>query len=67
MNGDPLASSMRLKRGTVARARNLAGYLKSKSGKLYAFAVLVNGESLDRKGIDEALDRLCLAAARRLP
>jgi D-alanyl-D-alanine carboxypeptidase/D-alanyl-D-alanine-endopeptidase (penicillin-binding protein 4) len=67
MNGDPLAADMRLKRGTVSRARNLAGYLRSKSGRLYAFAVLVNGESLDRKGIDEALDRLCLAAARRLP
>jgi D-alanyl-D-alanine carboxypeptidase/D-alanyl-D-alanine-endopeptidase (penicillin-binding protein 4) len=67
MNGDPLAAGMRLKRGTVARARNLAGYLKSKSGRLYAFAVLVNGEGLDRRGVDEALDRLCLAAARRLP
>ncbi|MBI5239980.1 MAG: D-alanyl-D-alanine carboxypeptidase/D-alanyl-D-alanine-endopeptidase [Elusimicrobia bacterium] len=67
MNGDPLAADMRLKRGTVGRARNLAGYLKSKSGRLYAFAVLVNGESLDRRGVDEALDRLCLAAAHRLP
>lgn len=67
MNGDPLGSGMRLKRGTVARARNLAGYLRSRNGRLYAFAVLINGESLDRKGIDEALDRLCLEAARRLP
>ncbi|MDD5630383.1 MAG: D-alanyl-D-alanine carboxypeptidase/D-alanyl-D-alanine-endopeptidase [Elusimicrobia bacterium] len=67
MNGAPLASGMRLKRGTVAHARNLAGYLKSRSGRLYAFAVLVNGEGLDRRGVGEALDRLCLEAARRLP
>jgi len=67
MKGDPLASGMRLKRGTVAHARNLAGYLKSGSGRLYAFAVLVNGSDLDRRGLDEALDRLCLSAAHRLP
>ncbi|MCX5795100.1 MAG: D-alanyl-D-alanine carboxypeptidase/D-alanyl-D-alanine-endopeptidase [Elusimicrobia bacterium] len=67
MKGDPLASGMRLKRGTVGHARNLAGYLRSASGKLYAFAVLVNGADLDRRGVDEALDRLCLAAAHKLP
>jgi D-alanyl-D-alanine carboxypeptidase/D-alanyl-D-alanine-endopeptidase (penicillin-binding protein 4) len=67
MRGDPLASGMRLKRGTVAHARNLAGYLKSASGRLYAFAVLVNGSKLDRRGVDKALDRLCLAAAHGLP
>ena len=67
MKGDPLAAGMRLKHGTVAHARNLAGYLKSGSGKLYAFAVLVNGANLDRRAVDDALDRLCLAAAHRLP
>ena len=67
MKGDPLAAGMRLKRGTVGHARNLAGYLTSKSGKLYAFAVLVNGGNLDRRAIDEGLDRLCLAAAHGLP
>jgi len=67
MKGDPLAAGMRLKRGTVAHARNLAGYLKSESGKLYAFAVLVNGADLDRRAVDEALDQLCLKAAHMLP
>ena len=67
MNGDPLAADMRLKRGTVAHARNLAGYFKSSGGRLYAFAVLVNGTGLDRQAVDAALDRLCLAAAHRLP
>jgi D-alanyl-D-alanine carboxypeptidase/D-alanyl-D-alanine-endopeptidase (penicillin-binding protein 4) len=67
MKGDPLASGMRLKRGTVGHARNLAGYLHSASGKLYAFAVLVNGTDLDRRGVDEALDQLCLKAAHLLP
>ncbi len=67
MKADPLAAGMRLKRGTVGNARNLAGYLKSKSGKLYAFAILVNGANLDRPAVDEALDRVCLAAAHRLP
>jgi D-alanyl-D-alanine carboxypeptidase/D-alanyl-D-alanine-endopeptidase (penicillin-binding protein 4) len=67
MKGDPLAAGMRLKRGTVGHARNLAGYLKSTSGKLYAFAMLVNGPRLDRHAVDEALDRVCLAAAHGLP
>ncbi|OGR66858.1 MAG: D-alanyl-D-alanine carboxypeptidase/D-alanyl-D-alanine-endopeptidase [Elusimicrobia bacterium GWC2_61_19] len=67
MKGDPLAAGMRLKRGTVGNARNLAGYLHSASGKLYAFAVLVNAPALDRAAVDDGIDALCLAAARQLP
>lgn len=67
MRGEPLASRMRLKRGTISGARNLAGYLVSRSGRRYAFAVLVNGPALDRPAVDEALDRLCLGAVSRLP
>ncbi|PIU19317.1 MAG: D-alanyl-D-alanine carboxypeptidase/D-alanyl-D-alanine-endopeptidase [Elusimicrobia bacterium CG08_land_8_20_14_0_20_59_10] len=67
MKGDPLAEGMRLKRGTVGPARNLAGYLHSASGKLYAFAVLVNAPGLDRPAVDEGIDELCLAAAHYLP
>jgi D-alanyl-D-alanine carboxypeptidase/D-alanyl-D-alanine-endopeptidase (penicillin-binding protein 4) len=67
MRGDPLAADMRLKHGTVAHARNLAGYLKSANGRLYAFAILVNGPNLNRSAVDDALDRLCLSAAHRLP
>ncbi len=67
MKGDALAAGMRLKSGTVGHARNLAGYLKSSSGRLYAFAVLVNGADLDRHAVSDALDRLCLAAAHSLP
>ena len=68
MKGDPLlAAGMRLKRGTTGPARNLAGYLHSASGRLYAFAVLVNAPGLDRPAVDEATDELCLAAARQLP
>jgi D-alanyl-D-alanine carboxypeptidase len=58
---------MRLKRGTVGNARNLAGYLHSASGKLYAFAVLVNAPALDRAAVDDGIDALCLAAARQFP
>ena len=64
MKGDPLGAGMRLKSGTVGNARNLAGYLRSASGKLYAFAVLVNAPALDRAAVDDGLDELCLAAAR---
>ncbi|HBA60900.1 MAG TPA: D-alanyl-D-alanine carboxypeptidase/D-alanyl-D-alanine-endopeptidase [Elusimicrobia bacterium] len=68
MKGDPvLAAGMRLKRGTVGPARNLAGYLHSASGKLYAFAVLVNAEGLNRPAVDDGIDELCLAAARQFP
>ena len=67
MKGDPLASGMRLKRGTVAGARNLAGFITSAGGRLYAFAALVNGPALDRPAVDEALDKLCEGAARLLP
>lgn len=67
MKGEPLAGAMRLKRGTVAHARNLAGYLRTGSGRLYAFALLVNGTGLDRAAVDAAQDRLCIAAARGLP
>ncbi|MBI4369648.1 MAG: D-alanyl-D-alanine carboxypeptidase/D-alanyl-D-alanine-endopeptidase [Elusimicrobia bacterium] len=67
MKGEPLARQMRLKRGTVKHARNLAGYLRTRSERLYAFAVLVNGESLDRPAVDAATDELCLAAVRLLP
>ncbi|HNW43140.1 MAG TPA: D-alanyl-D-alanine carboxypeptidase/D-alanyl-D-alanine-endopeptidase [Elusimicrobiales bacterium] len=67
MKGDPLAAGMRLKRGTVANARNLAGYLHSASGKLYAFAILVNGAGLNLGAVDEAADQLCLGAANLLP
>ncbi|MDO8804690.1 MAG: D-alanyl-D-alanine carboxypeptidase/D-alanyl-D-alanine-endopeptidase [Elusimicrobiota bacterium] len=67
MKGDPIAEGMRLKSGTVGPARNLAGYLHSASGKLYAFAVLVNAPGLDRRAVDEGVDELCLRAARQLP
>ena len=67
MKGEPSAGQMRLKRGTTAHARNLAGYLQSRSGRLYAFAILVNGPSLDRPAIDAAADRICIGAARLLP
>ncbi|MFA6003619.1 MAG: D-alanyl-D-alanine carboxypeptidase/D-alanyl-D-alanine-endopeptidase [Elusimicrobiota bacterium] len=67
MNGDPAAAGMRLKTGTVSLGRNLAGYLRSRSGRLYAFAVLINGEKLDRGAVDAATDKLCLAAVHRLP
>lgn len=67
MKGDALAGRMRVKPGTVAGARNLSGYLQSRSGKDYAFSVLVNGPGLDRRAVDEAVDRLCLAAAHQLP
>jgi len=67
MKGDPLAEGMRMKRGTVANARNLAGYLHSASGKLYVFAVLVNAPGLNRAAVDDGIDALCLAAARQFP
>jgi D-alanyl-D-alanine carboxypeptidase/D-alanyl-D-alanine-endopeptidase (penicillin-binding protein 4) len=68
MKADPvLAAGMRLKRGTVGPARNLAGYLHSASGRLYAFAVLVNAPGLDRSAVDDGLDELCLSAARLFP
>ena len=68
MKADPLAAAgMRLKRGTVGPARNLAGYLHSASGRLYAFAVLVNAPGLNRPAVDDGIDELCLAAAHQLP
>ena len=67
MKGDPLAAGMRLKPGTVAGARNLSGYFRSRGGGPYAFAVLVNGPELDRRAVDEAVDQVVSAAARLLP
>ncbi len=67
MKGEPLASQMRLKRGTVKGARNLAGYMVSRSGKRYAFVVLVNGPALDRPAVDANTDRLLAAAISELP
>lgn len=64
---DSSAARMRLKAGTIDGAKNLAGYFRSRSGALYAFAVLVNGPGLDRRAVSEAVDRLCLQAARTLP
>ncbi|MGH8003152.1 MAG: D-alanyl-D-alanine carboxypeptidase/D-alanyl-D-alanine endopeptidase [Limisphaerales bacterium] len=68
MRGDSLlASRFRVKTGWITGARTLSGYFKSKIGKLYCFSVLVNGRKLNTRAIDEAVDRLCLAAARQLP
>lgn len=67
MKGDPLSAGMRVKPGTIAGARNLSGYLHSKTGKLYAFSVLINAAHLDRHAVDESIDELCLNAAKLLP
>ncbi len=66
-NGDSLAVNFRVKTGYISGARTLSGYFKSKSGKLYCFSVLVNGRKLNTRAIDDAVDRLCLSAARLLP
>ena len=65
--GDTLSVNFRVKTGWITGARTLSGYFKSQSGKLYCFSVLVNGRKLNTRAIDDLVDRLCLAAARRLP
>ncbi|MCI0330595.1 MAG: D-alanyl-D-alanine carboxypeptidase/D-alanyl-D-alanine-endopeptidase [candidate division Zixibacteria bacterium] len=65
--GDALSDNFRVKTGWISGARTLSGYFKSQSGKLYCFSVLVNGRKLNIRTIDDAVDRLCLAAARQLP
>ncbi|MCI0405024.1 MAG: D-alanyl-D-alanine carboxypeptidase/D-alanyl-D-alanine-endopeptidase [candidate division Zixibacteria bacterium] len=66
-NGDSLAANFRVKTGYISGARTLSGYFKSAGGKLYCFSVLVNGRKLNTRAIDDAVDRLCLSAARLLP
>ncbi len=68
ISGDSaLISGMRLKTGWIGGSRTLSGYLTSKSGKLYAFSALVNGRKLNLRAVDDAVNRLCLAAAQLLP
>lgn len=67
MSGDSLWVNFRVKTGWVNGSRSLSGYFQSKSGKLYCFSILVNGKKLNLRAIDEAVDRLCLAAAKMLP
>ncbi len=67
LKSEPLADRMRVKGGTVRGARNLAGYLESRSGRRYAFAILVNGLSLNRPAVDAAIDRLLIEAVASLP
>lgn len=67
MKRDSLSVNFRVKTGLVNGSRTLSGYFKSKSGKLYCFSILVNGSKLNRPLVDDAVDRLCLAAVRLLP
>jgi len=67
MKKDSLSVNFRVKTGLVNGSRTLSGYFKSKSGKLYCFSILVNGSKLNRQLVDNAVDRLCLAAAKMLP
>jgi serine-type D-Ala-D-Ala carboxypeptidase/endopeptidase (penicillin-binding protein 4) len=58
----PLYNGIKMKSGTIGGAKTYTGYIKSKSGKEYAFAIMVNNysgsSSMINKKLFEVLDTL---------
>lgn len=60
----PLRGRVLAKTGTLGESRALAGYLRCKSGKIVAFAVMVDGHAPGQTADREAMDRLVEAIYR---
>jgi D-alanyl-D-alanine carboxypeptidase/D-alanyl-D-alanine-endopeptidase (penicillin-binding protein 4) len=60
--GTPLEGNLRAKTGSMSSVRALSGYLTARSGKEYAFSILVNGYVAQGSEVDGEIDRILLAA-----
>ncbi|NPA43545.1 MAG: D-alanyl-D-alanine carboxypeptidase/D-alanyl-D-alanine-endopeptidase [Chlorobi bacterium] len=57
LKGSPVQNRVWVKSGSVSKVRNYAGIFRGKSGKYYAFAVMVNHFDTSHKEVKRAIER----------
>jgi len=57
LRGSPYQSSVWVKSGSVSKVRNYVGVFRGKSGKYYAFAIMVNHFRTSHKQVKKAIEK----------
>jgi D-alanyl-D-alanine carboxypeptidase/D-alanyl-D-alanine-endopeptidase (penicillin-binding protein 4) len=63
MKGTPAENNVRAKTGTMTDVRTLAGYLRTRDGETFAFAILLNNFEGSSAEATAAVDRIVVRLA----
>ncbi len=64
LSDSPARAKVRAKTGTLYKVSNLAGYVPSEQGQLYAYAIMLNNNSCGNQGADNVEDQVVEAIYR---
>ena len=64
--GSILEGKLLAKSGSIQRVRSYAGYYRSNSGKLYAFAIIVNNYNCTGTEMKKRLEKLLISEFQKM-